>query len=491
MEKVPRKRAKRPIKKWALLLILAAAALAAWGADWYIRTRLSRQPDFTERAETVILLAEARENIQSMTVIPEEGDAYLLSRQGDAFVLQGQEENPLRENILKDMLGVAEYMTAENTVIAPEDWDEGAVTLSDFGLEAPWVSLTVAYTDGRRVNVLFGDEAPDDTPQRYCLVEGQPGLFTVLTSETDAFFYDKEALRAFDQPKIDGSLLDRIDVTGDIILGLFYTPSGWYLDAPLRYPAQTARVSTLLSRIGQMAFEACLGDAEQMDLRAYGLDSPALTVRLTQAASVINGETTEGEQVSVPVPETEYTLLIGDETGKSGVYLLWNGQVFKASNFLLGFWKELNADDLLLRAPVNLQVNDLKEVRVRSGEIQAAYAVEMVESVTENNLIATDEYGQILYDCEVTRAGEETPLDTEAFLAWYASLASLAPAGELPAEYRAAGQPRAVITLTNEHLVREIALYPFDALHDAVSVDGTAVYYTEKGWLDGVLRELP
>lgn len=490
MEKVPRKRAKRPIKKWVLLLILAAAAMAAWGAAQYLRAH-PVLPDMPPARETVMLLTEPRESIASMTVTPREGAAYPLVRQGDTFVLEGQEDTLLKETILRDMLSVAECMAAENTVIAPEDWDGADVTLADFGLEDPWVTVTLVYADGRSAAVRFGDEAPDETPQRYCLIEGQPGLFTVLTSETDAFFYDAEALRAFDQPALDNSLLDRIDIAGDIDLGLYYTPSGWYLDAPVRYPAHTARVDSLLSHIGQMAFEACLGDAEHMDLSAYGLDSPALTVRMVQAASVITGETTEGEQVSLPVPETEYTLLIGNETGKSGVYLLWEGQVFKASNFLLGFWKDLRVSDLLLRSPINFPTNDLTCVTVRTADATAAYRVEMVESITENNLIATDEYGRTLYDCEITRDGEKTPMDAETFLNWYVSLTALAPSGELPEDYHPAGEPRAVITLSNEHVTREIALYACDALRDAVSVDGTAIYSVEKSWLDGILRDLP
>ena len=66
------------------------------------------------------------------------------------------------------------------------------------------------------------------------------------------------------------------------------------------------------------------------------------------------------------------------------------------------------------------------------------------------------------------------------------TLASLTPSGELPAGYAVSGEPRATILLENDHLTREIALYPYDALHDAVAVDGVALDYVEKTWLDRV-----
>lgn len=486
MDSVPRKKAKRVWKKRHVLWLLAVAA-AAVAAVLLVLRRDPVLPPPEPLPDTVMLLEEEKDSITALTITPREGAVCALVRAEGGFVLSGREKIALREEIVKEMLAVAEYLPAENIIIAPEDWDPGKVDLADFGLENPQVRLEIDYVDGIRTEVRFGDEAPNETPQRYCQVSGVPGLYTALTSETDVFFYDPDALRAFDQPALDASLFNRIDISGDTTLGMYYTPSGWYMDAPRHYPLRLAGVEALLSRISAMAFESCLGEADGVDLAAYGLAEPALTVRMTQAASVISGETTDGEQVTVPVSETEYTLLVGDDTGKSGVYLMWEGRVFKASNFLLGFWKELNPEDLLLQSPINFLVNDLSSVSLQTPRGKAAYSVTMVESITPNNQIATDEYGQILYDCEVTREGETEPMDAQAFLEWYVALAALSPDGRLPEGYQASGEPRGVVTLTNDHLTRTVALYPYDALHDAIAVDGEALYFVTRTWLDGVM----
>jgi len=216
---------------------------------------------------------------------------------------------------------------------------------------------------------------------------------------------------------------------------------------------------------------------------SLGLTNPCLTVHLTQAASVISGVTAEGEAVSLDVPETTYTLLLGHETGKSGVYLQWEGMVYKASNFLLGFWKTLEPASFLLTSPINFLINDLIALSLETPTHTRSYTVQMVESITENNQIATDEYGQILYDALIYRAGDAEPMNAETFLSWYVSLAELAPSGKVDASYQPLGEPLAALTLQSQSVTRRLAFYPYDALHMALSLDGECLYYVERSFL--------
>ena len=47
------------------------------------------------------------------------------------------------------------------------------------------------------------------------------------------------------------------------------------------------------------------------------------------------------------------------------------------------------------------------------------------------------------------------------------------------------------ITLVNSHLTRTIDFYPFDALHDAMAVDGMALFYIQKDRVDRILASIP
>lgn len=489
MQTPPKKKTRRPVRGRTVLLILLCCAALAGGGLYFLRLRPVELPPAAD-SEKVLLLSRPEEDIAAVAITPRDGTAYPLIRQGNTFALLGQEDVALRSDILEDLMVTLTELPAENTVLESMSAAQG-LRPADFGLDPALARVAVTYTDGEKKELRVGSLTPnEDTPQRYCMVSGSDTLYTILEADCVPLLRDMDSLRDFVQPALDGSLLDRIEVTGQVEWTLRYTPSGWQMDAPFSYPLSTLRTDALLKKIEDMGFAACLGKAEKLNLSDYGLDAPALTVTLTQAATVITGETAEGEQVSLPVPETVYTLRVGNETGKSGVYVQWQDQVFTASNFLLGFWKELDPLDYLLQTPVNLLVNDLNEVRFTLGGSTHAYQVRMVEQVTENNQIAVDEYGRMLYDCAVNRAGETQDIDAEAFLAWYTRLATLAGDGRLPDGWTPAGEKRAEIILVNDHLTRTVTLWPYDALHDAIAVDGVALYYIHSTWLDEV-RETP
>ena len=486
MEKVAKKKKRKSIKKKTVLLLIFLAVLCCCAGIFFLNRPVSVD-DLPGISPTPILLERDWAEIVALGIAPREEKSYPLVR-NDAgeFFLPGQEEISLRSDVVEEMLNALNGLEASHTVL---DTQEAAVDLSHYGLSPARVEITITYADGEKKKLMLGDEAPTEETEYYCMLEGDSSIYTLLSAFCEPFFHEMAYMRYFEQPNLDASLLDRIDISGEMTLGMYYTPSGWQIDAPISYPVSTVQSDALLKRIEGMAFEACLGDAKDVDLQELGLATPVLKVILTQAPTLISGENVLGEAVSWEEGEKQYTLLIGNETGTSGVYLIWEGMVYKASNFLLGFWKDLRADDLLLRTPINFLTNALNHVSFQYQENNAEYDVFLVESITENNQIATDEYGQILYDVAVKRKGESAYLDAEIFLNWYTMLAQMAPAGKLPKEWKMPAEEMKAgeIILQNDHLTRVISLYPYDALHFAMAVDGVAVYYIEKSWLDTVL----
>ena len=486
MEKVPRKKEKKRIGGKTILLILLCC-IAAAGAGAYFLNRPAPLPPLGGGEEKTLLLSRPAEEIVSIAFSPADGVAYPLLRQEETFVLMGYEDTPLKTLSLDELLMSVEELPAE-TVVLPELNRSDELSMAVFGFSPAQGRVVITYTDGEKKELLLGNLTPDtEKPQRYCMLGNDPALYTILASDAIPFLREMDYWLEFTQPKLDASLLDRIEITGDVIWNAYYTPSGWQMEAPVSYPLSTVRMDALLDKISAIGFESLLGDADKVNLALYGLDAPALTVRLTQAASVITGQTADGQDVTLPVPATVYTLRLGDETGKSGVYALWENKVYKASNFLLGFWKALDPMDYLLQTPVNFLVNNLSALTFSVNGQTQRYEVRMVESITENNQIATDEYGRVLYDCAVRKAGDTQDMDAEAFLSWYTRLASLSGDGRLPDDFVLAGESRCTILLENENWTRKIDFYPYDALHDALAVDGAALYYVQKTWLDGVM----
>ncbi len=474
MEKVSKKKPQRSLQKRTWLLLVLLAVLITGGAIYFLRS--SPLPEPTRR-EDPVLLSRGSEEIQALGITTPEGESYPLVRGSDgSFYLLGQESIQLRSDLVDEMLSYAATMTADSAVL---DTAAEPVQLTDFGLAPLRARVVITYQDGEKKELCIGNPLPQEESLTYCMLGGDTHLYTILTSQIEPFFREAAYLRAFEQPDLRSDLLDRIDIAGDLNIGMYYTQTGWQMDNPYSYPLSTAQTDLLLSAIDEMAFEACLGEAEKLNLPAYGLDIPALTITLTQAPTIVSGQTESGEEISLSIPETCYTLYLGNETDQSGVYLLWDGMVYKASNFLLGFWKELTVDQLLLRQPVNFLVNNLSRVDVSFSDSHVFYNVQMVEDVTENNQIATDEYGETLYDVAVRKNGSTEDMDAEAFLSWYQQLAGITMAGKLPDNFVVSGDPLLTLTLCNTDLTRQIALYPYDALHHALVIDGVGVFYVE------------
>ena len=82
-------------------------------------------------------------------------------------------------------------------------------------------------------------------------------------------------------------------------------------------------------------------------------------------------------------------------------------------------------------------------------------------------------------------------MDAEAFLSWYQRLCALTPAGRVPAGYAAAGEKTAEILAESNAITREIAFYPYDALHSAMAVDGVCLFYVENAALKALAEAMP
>ncbi len=90
MEKVPKKKARKGLKKRFVALILLAAALTAGTGVLFLRR--AEAPVLPETPKKAVLLDRPAEDIASVTIETAQGAAYTLIRQEDTFRLRGQEK---------------------------------------------------------------------------------------------------------------------------------------------------------------------------------------------------------------------------------------------------------------------------------------------------------------------------------------------------------------------------------------------------------------
>ena len=482
MQKVPRKTGKKDNKKSLMLLIAFGFLLLCAGMYFLLQAPEELPPPESAR-ETWITSMDADE-IQRLSLSLRGSASYTLVNTEGTVCLEGQTDMDVRQDVAAEMLEAAGYLKAVDEIGAMSELQADP---ADFGLTEPALSVKITGTDNREQDIFFGNAVPETEEAMYYCLSGE-NLYTVLAAPCDVLFHDAVYLRSFRQPQLQSDLIDRIEVTGEKEITFRYTPVGFVMEKPFSYPADKQKMSALLTRLDQMAFEAYLGEKNEVDLDSLGLAAPSLTVKLTQAESVIDGITAEGETVSIPVAEKNYILEIGREDGQSGMYVCWENGVYKASRFLLGMWKDMQPEEFFSTTPMDFQVEQLTGVEIRHSGIVTGYRLDMVEALTENNEIATDEYGNVLWDVRVKK--DETDIDAQAFLEWYVQLNRMPLSGRVKEGWQKEGDALYEITVETPVLTREIAFYPYDALHAVMTVDGTGLFYLEKTALS-VLENLP
>lgn len=469
-----------------MLAVALAALLAALALLYFVLKKdpVELPPQYV--AQPVTLSDRAEEELASIAVENRSG-SYVLLNTASGWRLEGSGE-PLRDALLRPLVDDAALIVAEDTVGSLDDHPEWQ--LSHYGLEEPAARVTVTFTDGGRLAFRVGDSVPQETPAYYFCLEGDPHIYIAASDIYDAYITTALALHDVADPALDGSLIDRIAFTGREPFALEKRADGWYLTAPFAYPLADAAVDSLLTKLEGLRFAQFEAQAADADLAPYGLNPPERTLTLDIAQTLVTGYDEKGQVMGETLlPAYQLTFGLGKEENDVVFYCLYKGQVLKATSFSAGFLRTQGYDSLFLTAPFNAPTNDLSGLLWEREGAVTAYDVSLTERVLPNNALETDENGNVLYDLVVVKDGQ--PLDSDAFLTAYRQLVELRTLDRLPADYALpSSEPLLRVTLTRESGgTRQIALYPLDALHRAVAVDGVALYQVETGWAENV--EMP
>ena len=476
-----RRRAVRAKNKIGLLLALLLVVLALLAAAWHFLRPKAVELPTAQRAEAVTLFDGAAEDVLSITVNNPYDAPYTVYRDAAGeWRMEGSEGFIFRQSMLDDMINNACFIMAEDTVGDLREHPEWQ--LMNFGLEDGATRVSVQYASGGALAFRIGSSVPGEIPAYYFMLEGDSRIFTISTDVFECYANTRMALHDVRDPALNGDLIDRIDFAGRDPMTLEKRADGWYVTAPVEYPLSDAAMDELLKKLGGLRFSQFVAPQEQADLAAYGLDPAARTLTLDIAPTVVTGYDQNG-QVTGQTHLDGYQLMfaLGDYENEVVFYCLYRGEVLKATVFTAGFLLTQGWDSLLLTAPFNAPINDLQRLVWQAEGQTLAYDITLEERVLPNNQFETDENGNILHDVVARRGGQT--VDGAAFLAAYTRLLDLRTAERLPVGYQLpAGAPVLRVEFQRSSAVRTVALYPLDALHFAVAIDGVALFQVERGW---------
>lgn len=480
MQPVKKKR-NRPLKISQIVMILSGF-LAVLLVLYFLQRRPVPPPPITPDI-SVTLIDRSEESLVELEVNNSKGETFTLIRSDKGFTVSGQPEFEADENEIALMVKDFSLLVA-NELAGEVHTDEASLAQLGLGKDAPRAKAT--YQDGSSLTLVFGDSAQTEIPSDYLMVEGENQVYFVSPETREHFDRALSSIHIIPSINFNEALVDSIEVNGEEDFVLSHREGLWELASPYRYPLDAAKVHQLLTGIGKMRFAQYYGSEDELDLKALGLNPPGRKLDIRLSKSTIVGYDKDGIPVdSTEVPAQTFSLALGDNIGQIGLYCLYEGKVYQATNVSMGFLRDMNILNLLSKSPVTLPLNRIEKLAVTKDGETREYDIDFVEKILPNNEVEQDKDGNVLYEPFITLKDEDVASDE--FIREYLKLMALKHSGRLPEGYQPGSEhPTISYTFIWGEDSRELALFPFDDLHYAMRVNGVFVDYILKSEADAV-----
>jgi hypothetical protein len=414
----------------------------------------------------------------------------LLGENG-ALTVSGRPDFVMDEEQQKSLLLDCAILEAEDTVYeTKEEWEPHK---ADFGLNPPAVTVEVTYTDGNTAAFSLGAESPVNH-WNYFTLEGDPRLYLASAEMIDLFDQDVTAFHHIDQPVIHHQRIDSITIqNGSVVTEAAWkletditdpnALSAWRMTAPYSYPCDAAAMDTLVNAMEKLYLGRFVSKATEAAKAQYGFTPPRRIITLHQAAGDIAAANESGAYEVTHNPESTWALTIGTAGGDYVDYVEAGGSIYLVSTISQPLLGSLVPENTLLQQPAAISLETIQSLTVEQNGESRAYTLKRVEQVLPNNELAYDENGNVLMDTFVDLNGKEYSLtDFETAIT---ALQSVTVSGRLPEGFKPEGSSSVKLTFTLlDGRTRTLEAAPFDALQDALSVDGTYLFYMPKGALE-------
>lgn len=467
MQPIHKKTRRRRGRQFFLPAALLMLCLIVGLGFYLTRPAADESPDTSEAASYGELNAHTEDDVLSVSAAHPDGTAWRLIRSENGFV-PADGDWPVNQQLVSAILRVTATVSYEDTVA------EDAAALrgreSEFGLDAP-LHVTVTYRGGDTLTFHLG-AAVEGESLRYMTVDGFPALYVVPQGTWDALCVTAQELHAVRQPDIQKARIDRISVYDADTLRCEWSLSGevtdpsagdhWQLTFPMVYPADPEALTNLRANIANIRMGTYICEAEPAQLAEHGLEVPFFRLTVHQAAAAVNGTDESGAISVINKPESETVFALGSKKNEFVYYCLYDDSVWAVSAFSMDVFTAADPRATLSRYPVPFGLGELSTLEIRTASATDLYALDTSADASS---------------CLLN--GSSFPY--EAFEAAYVRLENASVSGTLPDGWNAADAPHTVYTFTAAGgQVHRIALAAYDALHDAVIVDGSALFYIIK-----------
>lgn len=261
----------RGIRSFVGLLII----LIALGTYLYFVESKRTPGDDAEKKEKVFSV-EA-DKIEEVSVKSESGDVTTLRKTDTTWQIVA----PAAAQV--DATEVSGITTNLSTLEQQRLVDENAANLEEFGLAQPRVEVTFK-SGGQEQKLMIGSKTATGS-DLYAKTGASSKVF-LISSFLDSTFnrttFDLRDKRAL---KFEGQGADSLEIeTADRTLRFAKANGEWQITQPVGSRSDAAAIEGLVGRLNSLQMKT-LAAAEPADLKQYGLDVPAATVRIGSGSS--------------------------------------------------------------------------------------------------------------------------------------------------------------------------------------------------------------
>lgn len=315
------KRLKRLKRKRALTVLVLVVLLAGLGGGYYAarqyrekkaeeEAKRQEQENNQTNGEELTVTTFALRDVAAVGYTNEENSYRFVrteSDKGDIWVREGAEDFPTKNSKIETIIFSLCELTS-TTKIAGDN-----ATLSEYGLEKPVISITIALKDGTEQRFHVGAKAPYSAG--YYLLQEETGDIWVVAESVYKQFATTEMKLVQEEgfPETKQENITKVEVTKRGEETIVYEPQTAE-DGTVTYPAIFADCEKFVA--GTIQEYRCT------DFAAYGLEEPYLTVKVSYTENVADGE---GNTVK---EDRTVTLELGDLTVSNNYYARVNGTSF-------------------------------------------------------------------------------------------------------------------------------------------------------------------
>ena len=486
MQKVERRQHReRKKRRWIWL----AAALVLLAGSLTSAVLLSREPEPIPEEEQHwgLLIDRQPDELSSVTVKRRGEDAWTLVRGEDgSLVPEGGETWTVAEQqdaILQETLTQLRYeeILSEDPAVyrdAPED----------FGLAEPAVSVTARYTDETEITLHIGNDTGLEEGWHYLILEGDDRLYAVASAIVLDLDLEYAILRSVPRPEIYAALLDRITVEdGQKKIAEWQlrgqitdrdAGSNWAVTVPFSYPADEEAIEKLKDSAGDFRLGVYSAPATEENLMLYGLDTPRRIITFHMAAGSTGTVTEDGVYDVTDHEERTVVLWVGNDADEMASYVRFEDNIYTVSRILLTAFSDPAPMNTVARYPVLTPLDSLESLTVEENGKTLEYRFQTV---------AQEEGGEEGEESQRECRLNGQVISYSVFEAAYERLLTVTFSGVLPesAEWKEPYKKYTFRTLSGG--THTVVLSDWDGIHDAVTVDGSTLFYL----IRGAMTDLP